>query len=78
MTQGVSVSDIIVTVGAGHCNITSLARNRLVCKPPLEHPGHGGIEGPDDAVVVQVKIHCCCFFFKRLTTTDVSELLQPW
>ena len=54
MTQGVSLSDILVSVGAGDCNITSLATNRLICIPPLEHPGHGYLEGPDDAVVVQV------------------------
>ena len=54
MTQGVSLSDILVSVGAGECNITSLATNRLICKPPLDHPGHGDREGPDDAVVVQV------------------------
>ena len=54
MAQGVSVSDIRVSVGAGHCNITSLATNRLICTPPLSHPGHGKVEGPDDAVMVEV------------------------
>ena len=53
------MSDIRVSVGAGYCNITSLATNRLICKPPLSHPGHGGVEGPDDAVIVEVCVMKC-------------------
>ena len=69
MTQGVSLSDILVSVGAGDCNITSLATNRLICIPPLEHPGHGDLEGPDDAVVVRV---CSLIIVQSIKTWNAN------
>ncbi len=56
LTQGVSVADIWVRVGAGVCNVTTLATNRLICRAPAQHPGHAadGVRGPLDAVLVEV------------------------
>ena len=56
MTLGINVKDLKVMIGAGICNITNLATNKLICKPPTEHPGHAEVEGPHNSVHVKVGI----------------------
>ncbi len=54
LTLGITIKDVKVTIGAGVCDITDLATNKLICKPPTEHPGHGEVEGPQNSVHVKV------------------------
>ena len=48
-------SDVEVTIGTAPCNVTSLSRNQLTCRPPAEQPpatGPDPSEAPEVVVIV--------------------------
>lgn len=52
-------SDVIVTVGSLHCNVTSLALAQLVCTPPAQQPAstdENGNENDIDLPLVVVRV----------------------
>lgn len=55
-------SDVIVRIGAGFCNVTSLSRTQLTCRPPTEQPAALDESGQIDRnripqVIVEVGDH---------------------
>ncbi|KAG1655459.1 Plexin-A4 [Nymphon striatum] len=42
-------SDVIVRIGAGYCNVTSLSRSQLTCRPPTTQPPALKADGQTDS-----------------------------
>ncbi|GBN66336.1 hypothetical protein AVEN_140536-1, partial [Araneus ventricosus] len=50
-------SDVFVLIGTSHCNVTSLSRSQLTCRPPKTQPSGRDANGePDPSKIPEVVV----------------------
>jgi len=67
LNSGTDDSDLVVMIGSGICNVTSLSRNQLTCKPPGSKPpdiDENGWEDRSKAPSVKVSLIYYCIRIK--------------
>lgn len=58
-------SDVIVRIGSSYCNVTSLSRSQLTCRPPTSQPHARDVAGfPVPGQLPEVVV-CVMFVFKN-------------
>uniref|UniRef100_A0A8D8QEE9 Plexin-A2 n=1 Tax=Cacopsylla melanoneura TaxID=428564 RepID=A0A8D8QEE9_9HEMI len=75
-------SDVIVRIGIGYCNVTSVSRLQLTCRPPAEQPlnslsddeEEGSAELPDVTVIVGNNLK---FYIGKLSYSQPAALNSP-
>lgn len=63
MDRASQESDVIVRIGSSYCNVTSLSRSQLTCRPPTSQPHARDVAGfPVPGQLPEVVV-CVMFFF---------------
>lgn len=67
--------DVEVLIGSDFCNVTSLSRSQLTCRPPKEQPSSmDDFHLPQVIVIVGNKLEYRIGYLKYASTTDVGTL----
>ncbi|KAL1449700.1 hypothetical protein WDU94_002183 [Cyamophila willieti] len=77
-------SDVVVRIGIGFCNVTSVSRQQLTCRPPAEQPlnslsddeEEGSTELPDVQVIVGMGNNLK-FYIGKLSYSQPAALNSP-